>query len=110
MILSGQLRLPLVSGTEELVRCSGCPIPCNYNQFINVDRKEIQFNSTNPAIFFKLRFSTTKITIKEDFERYAFPSFLAEVGGALGLFLGFSFMTCWDLYYFLMIKFYKRFN
>ena len=27
---------------------------------------------------------------------YPWQSFLAEVGGALGLFLGFSFMTIWD--------------
>ena len=27
---------------------------------------------------------------------YPFQSFIAEFGGSLGLFLGFSFMTIWD--------------
>ena len=34
--------------------------------------------------------------VEEEVLVYPFQSFLAEFGGALGLFLGFSFMTIWD--------------
>ena len=40
--------------------------------------------------------SYTRI-VKEETFLYPRTSFLAEVGGALGLFLGFSFLGLWDL-------------
>ena len=43
-------------------------------------------------------FSSTSVTIKEEAEVYPFTSFLAEVGGALGLFLGLSFLSFWDMF------------
>ena len=43
-------------------------------------------------------FSSTTVTIKEEAEVYPFTSFMAEVGGALGLFLGLSFLSFWDMF------------
>ena len=41
--------------------------------------------------------NTSPFTLVESEELlYGLPSFIAEVGGTLGLFLGFSFMTIWD--------------
>ena len=102
----GTLNCPVVSSTEELVSLTSCQIPCLYNTFESVDRKDIVFNNDNnkTGLFFALRFATTKITVREDYEHYPFPSFLAEVGGALGLFLGYSFMTCWDPFYMAILK------
>ena len=34
---------------------------------------------------------------------YPFSSFVSDVGGALGLFVGFSFMALWDAIEFLLI-------
>ena len=34
---------------------------------------------------------------RKEVEVYPFQSFVSEFGGALGLFLGFSFMMLWDL-------------
>ena len=42
-------------------------------------------------------FSTNSVEVLEEVLVYPFESFLAEVGGALGLFLGFSFMMIWDM-------------
>ena len=38
------------------------------------------------------------MTVKEEAEVYPFTSFLAEVGGALGLFLGLSLLSFWDMF------------
>ena len=62
----------VVSSTEELVSLTGCQIPCVYNTFESVARKEIVYSNENnePGLFFALRFATTKITVREDYEHY----------------------------------------
>ena len=47
---------------------------------------------------FMFGFSTNSLTIKEESYLYPFQSFLAEVGGSLGLFLGLSFLSLWDFF------------
>ena len=37
------------------------------------------------------------MNVKEEALMYPLTSFVAEVGGALGLFLGFSFLGLWDI-------------
>ena len=46
---------------------------------------------------FSTTFSTNVLTVMEEEYVYPFDSFIAEFGGALGLFLGFSFLMIWDL-------------
>ena len=46
-------------------------------------------NTGGPGIMFG--YSSNSLTLKEETLLYPFESFLAELGGALGLFLGFSF-------------------
>ena len=43
-----------------------------------------------------IAFDSKEIFVETEVKIYPFESFLAEFGGALGLFLGFSFMTIWD--------------
>ena len=38
-----------------------------------------------------------KFMKRKEVEVYPFESFISEFGGALGLFIGFSFMMIWDL-------------
>ena len=40
-------------------------------------------------------FPTAEMTVKEEAKLYPLNSFVAEVGGALGLFFGFSFIGLW---------------
>ena len=47
---------------------------------------------------FMFGFSSNSLTIKEEALLYPFDSFLAEFGGSLGLFLGFSFRLGLDLF------------
>ena len=46
---------------------------------------------------FGLNFVSTDIRIEKEVEIYPLLSFISELGGSLGLFLGFSFMTVVDL-------------
>ena len=48
------------------------------------------------SVGFMLSFSSNSVTVKEEAFIYPLPSFVAEVGGSLGLFLGFSFLGIWD--------------
>ena len=48
-------------------------------------------------MIFGISFSTSMQTVMEEVYDYPVFSFIAEFGGALGLFLGFSFMMFWDV-------------
>ena len=77
---------------------TGCTIPCNYNEykFLNVDMKPDDEWPVDGQIQYGL-WAVTKFTkFEQEILLYPFTSLLAEFGGALGLFLGFSIMTIWD--------------
>ena len=44
------------------------------------------------------RYALASVTEEQDMLAYDFSSFVAEVGGALGLFLGFSFYLLWEFF------------
>ena len=48
-------------------------------------------------MIFGISFSTSMERVMEEVYDYPVFSFIAEFGGALGLFLGFSFMMFWDV-------------
>ena len=56
---------------------------------------------------FMFGFSTTTLTIKEETYLYPFESFLAEAGGSLGLFLGFSFLNLWQVFVATLIQLWR---
>ena len=42
-------------------------------------------------------FGSLTTTVRREFYTYSFISFVSDVGGSLGLFVGFSFFAVWDL-------------
>ena len=72
---------------------SGCLLPCHYKEYqafeaplhLGDDHRMLMLVRTNDYVL-----------VKTDHLVYSFSSFLAEFGGALGLFLGFSFIMVWD--------------
>ena len=46
---------------------------------------------------FQLGFAKSEYFEEKEVYLYDLTSFVSEFGGALGLFLGFSFFSCWDV-------------
>ena len=73
---------------------TGCLVPCRYREYKLVQRVDGFFLDYGLGV----SYSTTEVVVEE--EQWVYPpvSFLAEFGGALGMFLGFSFMLVWDCF------------
>ena len=79
---------------KDLVAKSGCLTPCRYTKYeISSDLLKGFMEGFGVG----MSLSSTEITLEEEEYIYPLLSFIAEFGGALGLFLGFSFLTLWDL-------------
>ena len=87
---------------------TGCKLPCRYREFQEVGRP---LKARNVQFGFGLGISivSTDITVKTEELVYPLESFVSEFGGALGLFLGFSFLMVWDAA-FLIFQFCKSFE
>ena len=61
-------------------------------------------NQTNLSIMF----STSNVILEREEKAFSFRSFVADVGGVLGLFIGFSFISLWDFILVWGTKLYSR--
>ena len=83
-------------------KMTGCLSPCTYKEykFVNTNLKE--YTTVDPIKFpenfiaFCLWSVSQNTLVEEESLVYSFESWIAEFGGSLGLFLGFSFMTIWN--------------
>ena len=83
---------------KNIVKNTGCIIPCEYKEYKIVDMKEnIKGNN-----LFGFALGSTNILVEREVYAYPWVSLLAEFGGALGLFLGFSFVMVWDVFDWMM--------
>ena len=80
---------------------TGCLMPCSYKEFKLVQSVEGFYLDYGLGV----SYSTTEILVQEEQWVYPAVSFLAEFGGALGMFLGFSFMMFWDCFTALITRF-----
>ena len=81
---------------------TGCLQPCKYREYVPAGTIS---KSKNYSRFMNLKekqfclwFKIASTTLKIEKETYVYPaiSFISEIGGSLGLFVGFSFLTIWD--------------
>ena len=79
--------------SDEIEEITECKKPCTYNEFRFVYNSP-EITPSLPNCGFSV--ASRKTQIEEEVLLYPFTSFVAEFGGALGLFLGFSFMTIWQ--------------
>ena len=76
-------------------KLTGCMKPCYYKQYRVIGEKT---STSFPSNFFTVSFWAMSNDTKVEKELLVYPvtSLVAEFGGTLGLFLGFSFMALWD--------------
>ena len=71
---------------------TGCKLPCNYKEYKFVESSPNPIPNPQSVAFWA---ASHKTHIEEEVLIYPFTSLVAEFGGSLGLFLGFSFITIW---------------
>ena len=76
----------------EIVNRTGCPKPCHYKEY-KLFGKEQTNSDESPFIYFKTK---GEVVIEKELTSYSGLSLIADIGGSLGLFLGFSFLMVWD--------------
>ena len=80
---------------KEMKQLTNCFKPCKYKQYAFIgERAESTFKSEH--FTFSLWAVSRETTIKTEQLIYPLSALVAEFGGTLGLFLGFSFITLWD--------------
>ena len=85
-------------------RLTDCLYPCSYREFRCLDTKTYPIANYSRYPGVSLEFSSSELTEMTEVLAYDSASFVAEVGGALGLFLGFSFYLTVDLLIIVAIK------
>ena len=79
---------------SKLLNMTGCPLPCSYSEYRLVGSPAL----VDPTGYgFQLSFAKTEAWEEREALIYEFVSFVSEFGGSLGLFLGFSFFSVWDI-------------
>ena len=81
--------------SEEISSVTGCLKPCHYKKYILLgERSSTSFKSEH--YIFSLWAVSSKTRVETEELIYPMSTLVAEFGGTLGLFLGFSFISVWD--------------
>ena len=78
---------------DMIMNFTGCMKPCQYKEYKLV-WEEKRPAIGKPDIWFE--FADGKVMIEKELTSYSGLSLLVDIGGSLGMFLGFSFLMVWD--------------
>ena len=92
--IDDEFQKALYNSKEIFSSSTGCNFPCRYIEYQLVG-EPVPFDPKLQGI--ALLLTNLRITEKRETVLYPFESFLAEFGGALGLFVGFSFFGFFGL-------------
>ena len=90
---------------SEVFKVTGCSPPCTYIEYVDVGGNDWELKADNSSLVFGLSYATTQVRVEKEIFIYPFSSFLAEFGGALGMFLGFSFHMFWDVFNWFLVRY-----
>ena len=72
---------------------TGCLFPCSYTRYeVGFTRKSFLGH-----FGFGMQFGTLTTIVRKEYYIYPLLSFISDIGGSLGLFVGFSFFMVWDI-------------
>ena len=83
-----------IAESKEISDITGCLKPCHYKKYILGEPSPSNFKSEHYIFSMWAVSSKTKVETEELI--YPMSTLVAEFGGTLGLFLGFSFISIWD--------------
>ena len=84
-----------IAESEEVTNVTGCLKPCHFKKYIFLgDPSPSSFKSEHYV--FSLWAVSSKTKVEKEELIYPMSTLVAEFGGTLGLFLGFSFISVWD--------------
>ena len=84
-----------VAELEEISHITGCSKPCKYKKYRFLGEREPSSFQSEHSVFFLWAVSA-KTKVETEVLIYPSSSLVAEFGGTLSLFLGFSFIALWD--------------
>ena len=87
---------------QEIVEITSCPPPCSYTEY-RFETQPVDFGENKATLELILWLSTPYVLLETEQYLYPFKSLVADVGGTLGLFLGFSIMSLWEYVEILMM-------
>ena len=88
------LRDAAMKGIKDM---TGCSKPCTYKDYQVVNGPLLSdYDETHFHLSVELWMATALVKVETEVLLYKWTDLVADVGGTLGLFLGFSFMTLWD--------------
>ena len=89
---------------EHISHYYNCLKPCSYIEY-QLAEEPMQFESKKKNVTeIFISFSRTTMTVEKEIDAYPAGSFVAEYGGLLGLFIGYSFLDHFDQLVFLVQK------
>ena len=79
----------------------GCLYPCTYTQYTEVQTARVTMFGQFGVGF---SFASVATTVRREVYIYSTLSFISDLGGSLGLFVGFSFFGLWDVFQAVFVK------
>ena len=102
---------------DELIKATKCLMPCSFMEykvilipsylvisimynFVQMTEDPVDYPSekakSDGTVLLVPMFSSDKVQVLEEAEAFPFSSLVADIGGVLGLFVGFNFLMVWD--------------
>ena len=103
---------------DELIKATKCLMPCSFMEykvpilipnylvisiiynFLQMTEDPVNYPSetakSDGTVLLVPMFSSDKVQVLEEAEAFPFSSLVADIGGVLGLFVGFNFLMVWD--------------